>query len=180
MPVSHCINCGAELAAEHRHCPGCGTERWTPPQENSSSRPPPGAGSQPFGPAPPRPAAPPRLRWLPLLFAAGAVFWLIQLVQFAAIVAAPTGRDELRQALTNAGITKDVSTVLAVESVLVFLLEGTAAALHAAAYYGLRKFRAWGWIAAVIVAAAWSLVLVGVPMLILLLRRTTRQAYGVS
>jgi len=33
---------------------------------------------------------------------------------------------------------------------------------------------------AVIVAAAWSLVLVGIPILVFLLRRPTRQAYGIS
>ena len=178
--MTHCINCGAELSAEHRYCPRCGAERWTPPDDKQSSRPPPGAGSQPFHPAAPRPAASPSLRWLPYLFAAGAVFWLIQLVQFAAVVAAPVGRDQLHQALIDAGITRDLPTVLVVESALIVVFEGTAAALHAAAYFGLRKFRPWGWITAVIVAATWSLILVGIPMLVFLMRRTTRQAYGIS
>ena len=43
--------------------------------------------------------------------------------------------------------------------------------------FPLRK--PWGWIAAVIVAAAWSLLLVGIPMLILLSRTSTRHAYGI-
>ena len=120
------------------------------------------------------------MRWLPFVFAAGSVFWLIQLVQFAAVVAAPAGRDQLRQALVQAGVTGDLGTVLVVEAALVFLFEGAAAGLHAAAYFGLRARRPWGWIAAVIVAAAWSLILVGIPMLVLLLRRNTRRAYGVS
>ena len=178
--MTHCINCGVQLSADHRYCPSCGAERWTAPEDKAASRPPPGAGSQSFHPAAPRPVVSPRLRWLPYIFAAGAVFWLIQLVQFAAVVAAPVGRDQLRQALIDAGIRNDLSTVIIVESALVFLFEGAAAALHAAAYFGLRKFRAWGWVTAVIVAAAWSLILVGIPMLVLLLRRATRQAYGIS
>ena len=178
--MTHCINCGVELSPDHRYCPRCGAERWSAPDDKASARPPPGAGTQPFHPAAPRPVASPRLRWLPYIFAAGAVFWLVQLVQFAAVIAASAGRDQLRQALVDAGITRDLSTVLIVESALIFLFEGTAAALHAAAYFGLKRFRAWGWITAVIVAAAWSLILVGIPMLVLLLRRTTRQAYGVS
>ena len=113
-----------------------------------------------------------RLRWLPYLFAAGAVFWLIELTQFAAVVAAPAGREQLRQALLTAGIT-NVNTMLTV-------LEVAAVALHGAAYYGLRAYRAWGWVVAVIVAAAWSLLLVGIPVLVFLLRRPTRQAYGIS
>jgi len=120
------------------------------------------------------------LRWLPFVFAAGAVFWLVELVQFAAIVVAPAGRDQLRQALVGAGVKQDISTVMVYESVAVFLFEGAAAALHAAAYFGLRKVRPWGWIAAVIVSAAWSIILVGIPMLVVLLRRDTRQSFGIS
>jgi len=120
-----------------------------------------------------------RLRWLPYLFAAGAVFWLIELTQFAAVVAAPAGREQLRQALLTAGIT-NVNTMLTVEVVILASLEVAAVALHGAAYYGLRAYRAWGWVVAVIVAAAWSLLLVGIPVLVFLLRRPTRQAYGIS
>ena len=120
-----------------------------------------------------------RLRWLPYLFAAGAVFWLIELTQFAAVVAAPSGREQLRQALVTAGIT-NVNTMLTVEVVILAALEVAAVALHGAAYYGLRAYRAWGWVVAVVVAAAWSLLLVGIPILIFLLRRPTRQAYGIS
>jgi len=121
-----------------------------------------------------------RLRWLPYLFAAGAVFWLIELTQFAAVLAAPLGREQLRQALVNAGITSNLDALLVVESIFIGFLELAAAALHGAAYYGLKAFRAWGWVIAVIVSAAWSLVLVGIPVLLFLLRRPTRQAYGIS
>jgi hypothetical protein len=122
----------------------------------------------------------PQRRWLPYVFAAGAVFWLIELAQFAAIVAAPAGRDQLQQALLTAGVTHDVATIVTVEAAIVLAFETLAAALHAAAYFGLRRKRPWGWITAVIVAAGWSLLLVGIPVFVLLLRRETREAYGIS
>lgn len=180
MMATYCISCGQALDPDHRYCPRCGAERWSPPEAAPQLRPPPGAGSQTFLRAAPRVPAAPRLRWLPFVFAAGAVFWLVELVQFAAVVAAPAGRDELRQALVNAGIKQDISTVMVYESVVVFVFEAAAAALHATAYFGLRKLRAWGWIAAVIVSAAWSLILVGIPVLVVLLRRETRQSFGIS
>jgi len=114
------------------------------------------------------------------VFGAGAVFWLIQLAQFAAVVTAPAGRDQLHQALLSSGITTNVTAVVIVESALIILFEVAAVALHAAAFYGLRRFRPWGWISAVIVAAGWSVILVGIPLLVVLLRRTTRQQYGIS
>lgn len=120
-----------------------------------------------------------RLRRLPYLYAAGAVFWLIQLTQFAAILAAPAGREQLEQALAGAGFGGNASALLVVESSLIIFFEVTAAGLHAAAFYGLRRYRAWGWVSAVVVAGAWSLVLVGIPVLVFLLRRQTREAYGV-
>jgi hypothetical protein len=144
-----------------------------------SSRPPPGAGSQPFEPAPPTPATPARLRWLPFIFAAGAIFWLVQLVQFAAVVAAPNGRDQLHQAVVQAGVKGDVSTLIAIEVAVVFFFVGTAACLHAMAYFGLKARRPWGWIVALIVTAGWSLILVGIPVLYLLLKSSTRRAYGI-
>lgn len=119
------------------------------------------------------------LRRLPYLFAAGAVLWLVQLTQFAAVIAAPVGRDQLRQALAGAGFHGDFGALLVVETVFVVFIEGSAAVLHAAAFYGLRRYRAWGWACAVLVSIAWSAVLVGIPVLILLARRRTRAAYGV-
>ncbi len=142
-------------------------------------RPPPGAGSQPFDPVPPRAAPPAGLRWLPFVFGAGAIFWLVQLAQFAAVVAAPNGRDQLRQAVVQAGAKGDVSTYIAVEVGIVLFFVIAAACLHATAYFGLRKRRPWGWIVAVIVSAAWSLVLVGIPVLVVLVRSSTRHLYGI-
>jgi hypothetical protein len=119
------------------------------------------------------------LRRLPYLYAAGAVFWLIELTQLFAVLAAPAGRQQLEQALANAGFGANAGTLLAVEAALIVFFELSAAALHAAAYYGLRRYRAWGWVSAVIAAGAWSLVLVGIPVFVFLLRRQTRAAYGV-
>lgn len=146
------------------------------------NRPPPGAGSHSFEPAPPKPtppAPPAGLRWLPFVFGAGAVFWLVQLAQFAAIVAAPAGRDQLHQALVQSGVKGDLSTLIVFEAALVFFFVIAAAFLHAAAYFGLRARRPWGWIAAVIVAAAWSLILLGIPVLVVLIRSSTRRVYGI-
>ena len=179
MNAGFCIHCGAALEPGHRFCPRCGAARFTPPAEPEPGQPPP----RPPAPTrrPPAPAAADRrLRLLPYLFAAGAVFWLIQIAQFAAVVAAPAGRDELRQALLSAGIKADLETVLLVETIIVFCFELGAASLHAVAYYGLRRLRPWGWVAAVIVSAAWSIVLVGIPILVFLFRRPTREAYGIS
>lgn len=120
------------------------------------------------------------MRWLPYLFGAGAIFWLIELTQFAAVVAAPAGRDQLVQALLAAGVRRDLNTVLIMECAIVFVFEIGAVALHAFAFYGLRKFRPWGWVAAIITSVAWSLVLLGIPILVFLLRRPTREAYGIS
>jgi hypothetical protein len=178
--MPHCISCGTELQPEHRFCPSCGAERWIPPETVAPIKAPPGAGSQPFEAARARPAPRPGLRWLPFVFAGGAVFWLVQLVQFAAVVAAPNGRDQLRQALVQAGLTGDTTVFLTIQVALVVLFEGVAVGLHAAAYFGLRSRKPWGWITAVIVSAAWSLVLIGIPLLVFLLRRTTRAAYGIS
>ncbi len=124
------------------------------------------------------PSPHPGLRWLPYLFAAGAVFWLVELTRFAAYLAAPAGRAQLEQTLVNGGVTGNVSGILAAESVIIFFFGICATVLHGAAYYGLRRVRVWGWITAVIVSAGWSVVLLGIPVLLLLLRRSTRQAYG--
>ena len=144
-----------------------------------ASRPPPGAGSQPFEPVPPKPAAPTGLRWLPFVSGAGSVFWLVQLAQFSAVVAAPNGRDQLHQAVVQAGAKGDVSTLIVIEVAIVFFFVIAAACLHATAYFGLRRHRPWGWIAAVIVSAAWSVVLLGIPVLYVLVKRSTRHQYGI-
>jgi len=121
-----------------------------------------------------------QLRWLPYLFAAGAVLWLVELTRFAAYLVAPAGREVLKQALIDGGITRNLDATLTTESVLIFFLGTAAVVLHGAAYYGLKRLRVWGWITAVIVSSGWSLVIVGIPILVLLLRRSTREAYGLT
>jgi len=128
----------------------------------------------------PAPKSSSALRWLPYLFAAGAVFWLVELTRFGAYLSAPTGREVLRQTLMESGVTTNLNAALAGESVMVFFFGFSAAALHGAAYYGLRSRKDWGWITAVIVSAGWSIVVVGIPVLVFLLRRSTREAYGIS
>ena len=55
-----------------------------------------------------------------------------------------------------------------------------AAALHGAAFYGLRQLRRWGWISAVVVASLWSLIIVGIPVLLKLVNPKVRQAFGID
>jgi len=121
-----------------------------------------------------------QLRWLPYLFAAGAVLWLVELTRFAAYLVAPAGREVLKQALIDGGITRNLDATLTTESILIFFLGTAAVVLHGAAYYGLKRLRVWGWITAVIVSSGWSLVILGIPILVLLLRRSTREAYGLT
>ena len=128
---------------------------------------------------PPADTRRPVLRWLPYLFGAGAIFWLVQLTQTAALAAAPVGRDQLEQTLVNSGLTHDVPAILVMYFVAVFTFEVIAVGLHGAAYYGLRSMRWWGWVVAIVVAGAWSLLIVGIPVLVFLLQRQTRAAYGV-
>lgn len=129
--------------------------------------------------SPPSPAPSPVLRWLPYLFAAGAIFWLVNVTQTAALAASPVGRGQLEQTLVNTGLTKNASAFLVIYFAAVFTFEVTAAGLHGAAFYGLRGKKWWGWLIAVVVAGAWSLILIGIPVFIFLLQRQTRKAYGV-
>jgi hypothetical protein len=129
---------------------------------------------------PPSPAPSPWLRWLPFLFAAGAIFWLVNLTQTAALAASPVGRGQLEQTLVHTGLTQNASAFLVIYFAAVFTFEATAAGLHGAAFYGLRSMRWWGWVVAVIVAGGWSLVLIGIPVFVFLLQRQTRKAYGIQ
>jgi hypothetical protein len=129
--------------------------------------------------SPPGPSPSPWLRWIPYLFAAGAIFWLVNVTQTAALAASPVGRGQLEQTLVNTGLTHNASAFLVIYFAAVLMFEVTAAGLHGAAFYGLRGMRWWGWVVAVIVAGAWSLVLIGIPMFVFLLQRQTRKAYGV-
>jgi len=178
---SFCINCGERLAAEHRFCWACGAARWdirdsSPPKPGDAAQ----AGGGEGGPGNSLPATPigGALLWI---FAGGAVLWLVSLAQTAGVLAASPTRAQLLDQLAKAGYHGQTAITIAVVEGAGMLLVGLViAALHAAAFYGLRGRRRWGWVAAVLVAGAWSLVLVGIPMLAILLRPSTRRAYGVS
>jgi hypothetical protein len=119
------------------------------------------------------------LRWLPFVFGAGAVFWLVELAQSAATIAAPAGRAQIQQMFVQGGVKGDLTTPTVIYAIGVFLFVIVAASLHATAYFGLKARKSWGWIVAVIVAGAWSLILIGIPILVVLMRSSTRHAYGI-
>ena len=170
----YCIQCGERLAPEHRFCWACGAERWTPapPAPPEVERLPPARAGQP-----PADQPVPGLAWI---YAAGAVLWLLLLAQTAGVLVASPTRAQLMGDLARAGYTGQAAVALAVaEGAAMLLVTLVAAAVHGVAFYGLRGRRPWGWVAAVLIAGAWSLVLVGIPVLRLLLRPATRRAYGV-
>ena len=166
-----CINCGERLAPEHRFCWACGAERWQPPAAAEVAAPEAAAAAAPATP----------VGGLVWIFAGGAVLWLISLAQTAGVLAASPTRAQLLDQLGKAGYHGQTAVTIAViEGVGMLLFGLVVALLHAAAFYGLRDRKRWGWVAAVLVAGAWSLVLVGIPVLAILLRPSTRRAYGVS
>jgi hypothetical protein len=187
----YCIHCGSRLDAGHRFCWSCGAPRWTPdpaeaPTAPAGERAPPTPGTQVFSQA--APAVPaqarvpaPGLGLLPWLYAAGAVVFLVEATQGLAYLASAGGRAQLTAELTKQGVPAamqgDVLTAY-----WVILIGGSlvGAALHGAAFYGLRRSRRWGWIAAVVVAALWSLVIVGIPVLVRLVNRDVRRSFGVD
>ena len=159
-----CAACGAGLEARHRYCWNCG-----------AARPAPAARAEPT--EDPRP----RLRALRIFFAAAAVFWLINLAQGLALFLAPNGRAQLAQQLSQSGVPQTtLSETLMLSAVFTVLILVGGAAINAAAFYGLGLRRPAGWVAAVLAAVMWSLVLVGIPVLYLLMKRSTRRACGVD
>jgi hypothetical protein len=188
---SYCVECGARLEPSHRFCPSCGTARWTPPEgapEPSATPPHPLPTSPPASsPAPPsgaglsarRPAtALPDLGLLPWLYAAGAVFFLVWATQALAYLLAPSGRLQLTTELARQGVGRDSQAMfLLVYGAALIGVALVAVGLHAAAFYGLRRRRWWGWLAAVVVAGFWSLLIVGIPVLLRLVSRNVREAF---
>jgi hypothetical protein len=182
-----CIHCGARLEAVHRFCWNCGAARWTPEGEANAPAPqperaPPTPGTSVFARPPATTVTPvTNLGLLPWFYAAGAVLFLVEATQVLAYLLSPGGRSQLAAELSRQGVAASVQgEVLA--GYAVFLVGGSlvAAALHGTAFYGLRRFRRWGWIAAVVVAALWSLLIVGIPVLVRLVSRGVRQAFGVD
>jgi putative hemolysin len=183
----YCIDCGAQLEAAHRFCWSCGAQRWTEPGTGPAEegRPPPTPGTPVFTGRPP-PAEPARapvtgLGLLPWFYAAGAILFLIEATQGTAYLLSPGGRAQLAAELTRQGVAPAVQRGI-LTAYWIILIGGSlvAAALHGTAFYGLRRLRRWGWIAAVVVAALWSLLIVGIPVLVRLVSRNVRQAFGVD
>ena len=94
---------------------------------------------------------------------------------------APAGRTQLVTEMARQGVPADAQAMaLVVYGVFLIGAALAAAGLHAAAFYGLRRRRWWGWLAAVIVAGFWSLLIVGLPVLLKLVSRNVRQAFGME
>jgi hypothetical protein len=186
-----CIHCGARLEAVHRFCWNCGAARWTPEGEAATpaaapraqtERAPPTPGTSVFGRPQAETVAPVTdLGLLPWFYAGGGVLFLVLATKWLAYFLSPGGQSQLTEELSRQGVAASAQgEFLAVSAV--FLVGGSlvAAALHGSAFYGLRRFRRWGWIAAVVAAALWSLLIVGIPVLVLLISRGVRQAFGVD
>jgi hypothetical protein len=174
----YCIECGVQLEPGHRFCWRCGTPRWTP----SEAAPAPSAPTPP-GPAPTTeglrggrsPVAAADLGVLPWLYAAGAIFCLVWATRTLAYLLAPAGRSQLT------GMSGDLRPSAVVISGFIFIgMALVAVGLHAAAFYGLRRKARWGWLAAVVVAGFWSLLIVGLPVLLRLISRNVRQSFGME
>ena len=191
---AYCINCGARLETSHRFCWSCGAARWTQgaadrpdesraepdPPPTMPERTPPNPGSSVFR-GPRGSVQRPSLGLLPWLYAAGAIVFLIEATQGLAYLLSPGGRAQLIAELAREGVVASMQGGFLTAYWIVFIGGSlVAAALHGAAFYGLRRYRRWGWISAVVVAALWSLVIVGIPVLVRLVNRNVRQAFGVD
>lgn len=175
--LPYCIECGARLEPGARICQRCGSERWTP------------------GPAPRRQPVPSRpepralttaevqatVASIPWIYAVGAFLDAALLAWVLAEGVTPGGRANWNTTLAQAGIPAsqfDFSRIELTVITAILLLLLTAG--HAAAYQGLRARKRWGWILGVVMAALWSMVLTGIPVLAKLVQRQVRAAYGVS
>lgn len=191
---AYCINCGARLETSHRFCWSCGAARWTQgaaerPDESRAEPDPPPTMQEPTPPnrvtsvlrGPRGSVQRPSLGLLPWLYAAGAIVFLIEATQGLAYLLSPGGRAQLIAELAREGVVASMQGGFLTAYWIVFIGGSlVAAALHGAAFYGLRRYRRWGWISAVVVAAVWSLLIVGIPVLVRLVNRNVRQAFGVD
>ncbi len=118
---------------------------------------------------------------IPWIYAVGAFLnaGLLALVLAEGVTSG--GSANWDQTLSQAGIPASQFAFSRIELTVIFgtlLLLLTAG--HAVAYQGLRARKRWGWILGVVMAALWSLVLIGIPVLTKLIQRDVRAAYGVS
>lgn len=183
--LPYCIECGERLEPGALACPRCGTERWSP-----GAPPPAQPGPQPRpqpGPdrAPARPLSTAEVQAtvasIPWIYAVGAFLDAAMLAWVLAEGVTSGGRANWNSALAQAGIPAsqfDPSRIELTVMLGIVLLLLTAG--HAVAYQGLRARTRWGWILGVVMAALWSLVLAGIPILAKLVQRQVRAAYGVS
>jgi len=193
--LSYCTQCGSRLEQAHRYCWNCGTVRHTPAAE--PSRPP----EQPVSQAPPqprplgsppvarqavavageRPKPPDHITVIAVLSAAAAVMFLVFLAQTAAVIINPHGRESLNQILLQAGVKPaDRPSLLVLYEVTWVLAALIPAVLHGIAFYGLMGLRKGGWVLAFLLACGWSLLLIGIPFAILLWRRDSKAAFGLT
>lgn len=175
--LPYCIECGARLEAGARMCPRCGTERWSPGQpprrQPAASR----AESRPLTSA----EVQATVASIPWIYAVGAFLDAALLAWVLAEGIAPGGRANWNATLAQAGIPSTQFGYSRIElTVILGILLLLLTVGHAAAYQGLRARKRWGWILGVVMAALWSLVLAGIPVLAKLVQRQVRAAYGVS
>jgi hypothetical protein len=124
---------------------------------------------------------PATLGLLPWFYAAGAIFFLLWATQALAYFVSPVGRGQLMSDIAKQGYSSAAQPwVLAAQGLFLLGAALIAAGLHATAFYGLRRVRRWGWLAAVVIAGFWSLLVVGIPVLRRLLSPPVRHAYGVD
>ena len=160
-----------------------GPREQTPTQPATQPRPasPPPLGRQALAVAGERPKPPGHVTVIAVLSAAAAVMFLVLLVQFAAVLLNPHGRESLDQVLVQAGVSAaQRPSVLLIDGIISTLLLVVPAVLHSIAFYGLLGMRRGGWVVAFLLACAWSIVLIGIPFAILLWRRDTRAAFGLN
>lgn len=116
-----------------------------------------------------------------IFFGAWTIYWLVSLAVNGAHVAAPKGRAELLAELIQVGISRDqIRTYFPVFAGLQVAIPAGFAAAHGAAFLGLRRRSRAGWVAAVVLAGLWSVVLIGIPLLYMLMRPSTRRACGMA
>ena len=115
------------------------------------------------------------------LSAAAAVLFLVLLAQTAAMVINPNGRASINQVLVQAGASPaQRPSLLVLYEVTLILISLVPAVLHGVVFYGLMGLRRGCWVVAFLLACAWSFLLIGIPFAVVLWRRDTRAAFGLT
>jgi amino acid transporter len=128
-----------------------------------------------------RPKPPDHVTVIAVLSAAAAVMFLVLFAQTAAEIANPHGRDSINQILMQSGVTAaERPSLLVLYEITWVLFLLIPAVLHGIAFYGLMGVRRAGWVIAFLLACAWSFLLIGIPFAVVLWRRDTRTAFGLT